>query len=221
MRCAGTPRWCEARIGSTPRCGRCAGRSGSHCCCRCTLLVARPARRLWLPLGVLLAALVVIGGRSGHQSLLYLPIFGFGVLLGVNLDAGRRLAARASRAHWWLLLVLSLAALDARWIRVITTSPYAFMLSALGAAGVVAIVAYSPWAGSLGRSRTLRSLGRCPSASTSFTSPSSSAWLSCPCPGPPRRWWWACLWRCWRPLPSTAGSSGRHSVSRSGWAEPA
>ena len=124
------------------------------------LLVARPARRAWLLLAVGLALLIVYGGRSGHQSLLYLPIFGFGVLLGVNRESALRRAARVPRAGWWLLLVVSLACLEARWIRLTASSSYALTLSALGAAGIVGIVAYAPGAAWLGNSGALRWLGR-------------------------------------------------------------
>ncbi len=124
------------------------------------LAVARPARRFWPVLAFGMAALIVVGSRDGHDSLRYLPIFGFGVLLGVQLDAMRAKAAGLPRARWWLFLALALLALDARWIQPVAVSPYALMISGLGAAGLVTIVALAPGAARLGSSSTLRWLGR-------------------------------------------------------------
>ncbi len=71
-----------------------------------------------------LLGLIGLGSWSGHASLLYLPVFGFGVLLAAHRDSLTAALARIGRAGWVVIGCLAVAMLtagftvgpDAEWV---------------------------------------------------------------------------------------------------------
>ncbi len=116
-------------------------------------------RRLaWLKiLGSLL--LVGVGSKTGHASLLYLPVFALGSVLAVEQKRVAAGMARAGRYAWWVMAVLGGVALSANY----TFGPYAQWvdrpLRSAGAALIVLLFLQWSRLNGLARNRTVQWLG--------------------------------------------------------------
>lgn len=102
--------------------------------------------RHWVLIGAALIALVVLGDVSGVKALSYLPFFGLGSLIAVNLDRlGERSLrfdrSRRSRAAQLALVVASLLLLTFRWWPGnLLPAAVAHINAAVVAVGAVAVV---------------------------------------------------------------------------------
>lgn len=119
-------------------------------------LLALVRHRRWplVKLAVLLA-LVQIGEVTGHDSLRYLPIFGVGMLVAVELDRITALVAALGRRAWWLLAVVLVLLLTSRWV----TGAFVSAPTVLAAGAVVALFACWGPAIRLGMHRVVQWLG--------------------------------------------------------------
>jgi peptidoglycan/LPS O-acetylase OafA/YrhL len=122
-----------------------------------------------------LLPLLAYGNHSGHQSLVYLPIFGLGVIMSQQLPALDRAGERFDRlspsvrrdvtigvglllvSRWWLL------ALPYAWStprRYVYTGDISVVLTVVGACLLVWLFSSTRTAGAAGRSRPAKWLGK-------------------------------------------------------------
>lgn len=111
--------------------------------------------RYWPVLGAGLAAVIAVEGPR-HSFLLFLPIFGFGVILAFHRESLRRLAR--NRFVSLGVLAVSLVLLSTNtWV---TSARATGLLETIGAVGVVAVVLLWPAAGRPLRTKQAQALGR-------------------------------------------------------------
>lgn len=109
-------------------------------------IALRWGQRYWLVIGALLVALTVLGDNIGVRALIYLPYFGLGALIAVNLDRLRGVARRFSRSRRSNLLQMAIVVgavllLTFRWWPGrLLPAPLASYSGAIVAAGAVAVV---------------------------------------------------------------------------------
>jgi peptidoglycan/LPS O-acetylase OafA/YrhL len=79
------------------------------------IAAAGVSRRSWLQKVVILLGISTIGALTNHDSLLFLPVFGLGVLMAVERETVQRVAERLGTPAWWAILILSVLLLNAGW----------------------------------------------------------------------------------------------------------
>jgi peptidoglycan/LPS O-acetylase OafA/YrhL len=79
------------------------------------IAAAGVSRRSWFQKVFILLGISAVGAVTNHDSLLYLPVFGLGVLMAVEREAVHRAAARLRTPAWWGILILALLLLNAGW----------------------------------------------------------------------------------------------------------
>jgi peptidoglycan/LPS O-acetylase OafA/YrhL len=107
------------------------------------LLLVRP-RRVW-PWGLGVLAALVVGQASGHAVLVFMPMFGIGVLLAralPQLDESGRRFDQAVGLHRAAVVVLALVLLVSQWwlrpiVRGTAASTVGLVLTMLGASAIV------------------------------------------------------------------------------------
>ncbi len=77
-------------------------------------------RRLWILAAGLLFGITAAGLHFGIEAMIYLPIFALGVLMAVRIDMLTSLSERIQRAAlgplvWWLLFIVAVLGITARW----------------------------------------------------------------------------------------------------------
>jgi peptidoglycan/LPS O-acetylase OafA/YrhL len=119
-------------------------------------LLALVRHRRWPLLKlVLLLALVQVGDLTGHDSLRYLPVFGVGVVVAVELGRIESWVSALGRRTWVALALVLVLLLGSRWV----TGSFLSAPTVLGAAAVVALFASWEPAVRLGEHRWVRWLG--------------------------------------------------------------
>ena len=118
----------------------------------------------WVKVAIALV-LVGIGSKSGHASLLYLPVFALGVILASERDRLTPFFAPWDRARWggrawWALALLAVFLLTIDWM----AGPFAEWISrplrSAGAGLVVVLFLYCRRVGAFADARVLQWLGR-------------------------------------------------------------
>jgi peptidoglycan/LPS O-acetylase OafA/YrhL len=79
------------------------------------IVTARRLRAAHVGVLIALLSLTALGSGQESQSLMYLPMFGVGVMMAVERETMAAWAPRVTRAGWLLLVVLSLALFNDRW----------------------------------------------------------------------------------------------------------
>jgi peptidoglycan/LPS O-acetylase OafA/YrhL len=133
------------------------------------VFVARRVSILRVGQGLVLLALIAVGAKRGSGPVTYMPMFALGVLMAFARDRLTALAARVSRAAWWLLLVVSLLCLNACWT-VFALAPHTRLgsyatsashaVAALAAALIVFLVGEWAAARAFAESRPVQWLGQ-------------------------------------------------------------
>lgn len=119
------------------------------------IFVVRRTGRYWPLLSLALLAVIAAGGAR-YPFLLFMPIFGFGVILAFHRESLRALAARRSVSVG--VLAVSLFLLGANtWV---TSTRAVGLLDTAGAIGVVTVVLLWPSAGRPLRTKQAQALGR-------------------------------------------------------------
>lgn len=122
------------------------------------LLAALRFRRLWFIGAVGLILLIGVGNVLHSTALIYMPMFGIGVLMACRRDLLEQLAGRLTRWSWAGIVTASLVLLCSNWI--FPQVPGATSLATLGGAMLVfAFIAWSPVI-SLGRDPRVHWLGK-------------------------------------------------------------
>ncbi|SDH48959.1 acyltransferase family protein [Microbacterium pygmaeum] len=131
-------------------------------------LALRLGRRQWQIIGGIMLALILIGETTGVTALRFLPFFGLGALIAVNLDRLRSVSARFDQSGGSLLAQLAIAAgavllLIFQWwpgsILSPAVKPAGSVAVALGAVLLVLVAVCLPRAQRLLTSRALRAAG--------------------------------------------------------------
>ncbi|MBP1301309.1 peptidoglycan/LPS O-acetylase OafA/YrhL [Curtobacterium sp. 1310] len=123
-------------------------------------------RRLVLTKVLLLVGFAAVGALLESPPLFYMPIFGFGVLLALELDRVRAWSARLRAPGWVALSAASLLALSAYWLALaiwpeqILLLRICKVLAVFGAIGTVLLVAFNGPSSRLFERRSLQWLGK-------------------------------------------------------------
>lgn len=115
-------------------------------------------QRLWVLCIIGLLALTGVGAVLDIRALIYLPMFGVGVLMAVGRDSLGRLAGRLGRWLWVVVLLVAGALLSSHWT--FPSLPGSTVFATIGAALVIFAFLHCPAAVKLGEWAPVRWLGQ-------------------------------------------------------------
>lgn len=121
------------------------------------VMLALRIRNAWLPCFLTLFSLIAVGTVLYVPAIVYMSMFGIGVLLAVRRDALEHFGGNLGRVRWIGLVASSMLLLSSRWL--FPQLPTVICMACIG--GALVVIAFLAWppAVSAGNNRILQWLG--------------------------------------------------------------